>query len=132
MKGRLEVRRSTFQDFGHFGSFLAFLTDDLSPFLIKFWPFWAILVDFGSVGGPGRSGEMAEGPGKGQLRAWQGLGRGQGPRSGSDFGRFGTFLGPCPESENFDQGSGTSQKGGSMPGDFGQNLDGRVILGSKI
>ena len=82
---------------------------------------------------------MVEGPGKGQLKAWQGLGRGhgQGPGRGRglDFGHFGPFwdiFGPCPESENFDQGSGTSQKDGSMPGDFGQNLNGRVILGSKI
>ena len=48
------------------------------------------------------------------------------------LGRFGTFLGPCPESEKFGHGSGTSQKDGSRPGDFGQDLDGRVILGSKI
>ena len=82
---------------------------------------------------------MAEGPGRWQLGAWQGSGEGQGPRSGdgsgSDFGHFWsilTIVGPCLESENFGHGSGTSQKDGSMPGDFGQNLDGRVILGSKI
>ena len=55
--------------------------------------FWVILAIFGSVGGPGGSGEMVEGSGRGQLRAWQDLGRGQGPMSGegsgSDFGRFG-------------------------------------------
>ena len=53
--------------------------------------FWSFLVDFGSARGPGGSGEMVEGSGRGQLRAWQGPGRGQGPRSGSDFGRFWRF-----------------------------------------
>ena len=113
---------------------------------------------------------MADRSGKGRLKAWQGLGRGQGPRSreglGSDFGHFGprgvkiwgsevdfwsqgskfegpgsilvilgdfwAIFGPQPRIENFAQGSGTSQKGGSMPGDFCQDLNGRVILGSKI
>ena len=119
---------------------------------------------------------MADRPCKGQLGAWQGLGRGQGPRSGRgpgsisailtlrgqnlrsevrflvsgsdfwsqgskfeglgrilvNFGRFGTFLGPCPESEKFGYVSGTSQKDGSTPGDFDKDLDGRAILGSKI
>ena len=35
---------------------------------------------------------MVEGPGKGQLKAWQDLGKGQGPRPGSDFGRFWSIL----------------------------------------
>ena len=52
-----------------------------------------------------------------------------------DFGHFGPFwdiFGTLPRIEKFDHGSGTSQKDGSMPGDFGQDLAGRVILGSKI
>ena len=69
MKGRPKVQRTNFRDFGHFGPFLTFLTDDLSPFLIKFGSFLVILVDFGSVGVREGSGEMVEGPGKGQLRA---------------------------------------------------------------
>ena len=108
-------------DFGHFGRF------------------WEIFGHYGLVGGPGGSGQMADRAGKGQLRAWHGPGRGQGPRSErargrilAILGRFGTFLGPCPESERFGNGSGTSQKDGSKPGDFSQDLDGRAILGSKI
>ena len=57
----------------------------------RFWPF---LVDFGSVGGPGGSGKMADRPGKGQLRAWMGLGRDQGPRSGGGRGQILVILGP--------------------------------------
>ena len=48
--------------------------------------------DFGSGGVTGGSDEMVEGPGRGQLRAWQGLGRveDQGPGGlGADFGHFG-------------------------------------------
>ena len=48
MKGRPKVQRTNFRDFGHFGPFLTFLTDDLSPFLIKFWSFLVILVGWGS------------------------------------------------------------------------------------
>ena len=52
-----------------------------------------ILAIFGAVWGPGGSGEMADRPGKGQLRAWQGSGEGSGTEvgngSGSDFGHFG-------------------------------------------
>ena len=94
MKGQLEVQRSNFQDFGHFRPFLTFLTDDLSLFLVKFWSFWPFLVDFGSVRGPGGSGQMAEGHGKEQLGAWQGLERGQGPRSERVRGRILAILGP--------------------------------------
>ena len=115
MKGRLEVLRSNFQDFGHFGPFLTFLTDDLSPFLIKFGSFWPFWVDFGSIGGPEGSGKMADRSGRGQLGLaesgeWSG-GRGRGGlgvrfwpfwvdlgskfgREGSKFGREGRFLVP--------------------------------------
>ena len=78
MKGRLEVLRTNFRDFGHFGSFLTFLTDDLSLFLIKFWSFLGIFGRFWVGRGPRGSGEMADRPGRGQLRAWRDLGRGQG------------------------------------------------------
>ena len=123
MKGRLEVRRSNFWDFGHFGSFLAFLTDDLSLFLIKFWSILAILGDFGSVWGPGGSGEMVEGPGKGQLGAWQGPGMGQGPRSGRALGRILVILGP----------RGQNLGSGSKFGGQGQNLRARgQNLGSEV
>ena len=47
------------------------------------------------------------------------------------FGRFWVILGPCPEFEKFGNGSGTSQKGGSTPGDFDQDLDGRAIFEVK-
>ena len=65
-------------NFGHFG---------------RFWgrSFWSIL---GSVGGPGGSGEMVEGPGKGQLRPGRVWGRGQGPRSGEGPGQILAILGP--------------------------------------
>ena len=37
---------------------------------------------------------MADRPGRGQLRAWQGPGRGQGPRSGRGRGQILAVLGP--------------------------------------
>ena len=60
-------------------------------FWIKFWSYLAILVDFGSVRGPGGSRRWRIGPAK-QLRAWSGSGRGQGPRSGEGSGRFAAIL----------------------------------------
>ena len=54
MKGQLEVQRSNFQDFGHFGPFLTFLTDDLSLFLIKFWSFLVLFGRFWVGWGSGR------------------------------------------------------------------------------
>ena len=63
------------------------ILDDFGRFLV-------ISGDFGSVRGPGGSGQMAEGPGRGQLGAWQDLGRGQGPRSGESSGQILAILGP--------------------------------------
>ena len=77
-----------------------------------FGRFWAILDDFGSVEGPGGIWTMAEGPGKGQLRAWQWSGEGQGPRSGEGsgsisaiLGHFGDFGGPGLRSDPNRSGS---------------------------
>ena len=139
MNGRLEVLRTNFRDFGHFGSFLTFLTDDLSLFLIKFWSFLVIFGHFWSIGGPGGSGQMVEGSGKGQLRAWQGSGEGSGAKvgegSGLDFGQIRSILvifRTLSRIRKIWQWLRDLSKRWLYAGDFGQNLDGRVILGSKI
>ena len=88
MKGRLEVQRSTFRDFGHFGPFLTFLTDDLSPFLIKFWSFLVIFGRFWVDPGSGRVWRDDGGTRQRAAEAWLDLGRGQGPRSGRDQGQI--------------------------------------------
>ena len=91
MKGQPEVLRTNFEDFGHFGSFLTFLTDDLSLFdqiLAIFGQFWTILGRSEVREGAGR---WRIGPAKGSSEPGRGLGgvRDQG-REGSevDFGHF--------------------------------------------
>ena len=106
--------------------------DIFGQILENFWSFWLILGRSGVREGSGR---WRRDPAKGSSEPGSGLGgvwdRGWGQIL-AILGRFGTFLGPCPESEKFGHVSGTSQKGGSMPGDFDQNLAGRTILRSKI
>ena len=106
---------------------------------------------------------MADRSGKGRLKAWQGLGRGQGPRSregsGSDFGhfgpqgskfegprskfegrgrilvnfgRFGTFLGPCPESKNLIRAQGPLKKMALCRGILVRIWMGRQFWGQKF
>ena len=84
MKGQPKVRRTNFQDFGHFGPFLTFLTDDLSLFLIKFWSFLVIFgrfwVDLGSGRGLNEDGGSRQ-------RAAEGL-TGSGEGSGTEVRRW--------------------------------------------
>ena len=173
VKGRLEVRRSNFQDFGHFGPFWHFDWWFVT-FLIKFsfWSFWSFWSILGREG-PGGTLDDGGGPGKGSSepgRVWEGQDRGReraqgriwhfGPSgskfevqgqkfevqgkflvpgqkfgAGVSFGHFGhfrTFWDPVQGRSEKILGSSGDLKKMAYAWDFDQDLDRRVILGSKI